>query len=238
MGPGVAFLEPALVGNIIFQLIDGDTDLLHGVTVPDGDAVVGGRFVITHGLEVYGDTQGCTDLVLPAVTLADGAGIVEVHHEILLQLMVNFLGLGGELLAQGQHGGLEGRQGRMQVQYGADVVLAVLVLTHHLLVVGLAQEGQSHPVAAQTGLDDIGDIMLVLLLIEVFQTLAGGLLMAAQVVIGPVGNAPQFAPAGAEGELILDVRGGTGIEGQLGGLMVPEPQSGTLMTSYLPSSLS
>ena len=49
--------------------------------------------------------------------------------------------------------------------------------------------------------------------------------MAAQVVVGPVGNAPQLTPAGAEGELVLNVGGGTGVEGQLGGLMIPQPQA-------------
>ena len=113
----------------------------------------------------------------------------------------------------------------MQMQHGADIGVALLVLTHNLLVVGFAQEGQCHPVAAQAGLDNVGDVVLVLLLVVVFQALAAGLLMAAQVVVGAVGNAPQLAPAAAEGELILNVGGGTGVEGQLGRLMVPQTQA-------------
>ena len=54
-----------------------------------------------------------------------------------LQAVVDFRGLGAELLREGQHGGLEGRESRMEVQNYADVVLAVLVLSHHFLVVGL-----------------------------------------------------------------------------------------------------
>ena len=48
--------------------------------------------------------------------------------------------------------------------------------------------------------------------------------MAAQVVVGAVSDAPQLAPAAAEGELVLDVGGGAGIEGQLGGIMVTQAQ--------------
>ena len=47
--------------------------------------------------------------------------------------------------------------------------------------------------------------------------------MAAQVVVGTVGNAPQLAPVG-EGEGILDVGGGTGVESQLGGLVVTQTE--------------
>ena len=46
--------------------------------------------------------------------------------------------------------------------------------------------------------------------------------MLLQVVVGPVRHAPQLAPA--EGEQVLEVRGGLGVEGQLLLLVVPEPQ--------------
>ena len=108
----------------------------------------------------------------------------------------------------------------MQVQHHAHIILG---LVHHFLVVGLAQEGQGHAVAAQRGLDDIGDVVLVLLLVEIGQVLAAGLLMAAQVVVGAVGDAPQLTPVG-EGEGILNVGGGPGVEGQLGGLVVTQAQ--------------
>ena len=48
--------------------------------------------------------------------------------------------------------------------------------------------------------------------------------MAAQVVVGAVSNAPQLAPAVAEGELVLDVGGSAGVEGQLSRLMVTQAQ--------------
>ena len=143
----------------------------------------------------------------------------------MLEHLVDFLGLGAELLGQGQHGSLEGSQSGVQVQHGADVGVALLVLTHNFLVVSFAQEGQRHTVTAQARLDDIGDIVLVLLLVEVFQALAAGLLVATQVIVGAVGNAPQLTPAAAEGELILNVGGGAGVEGQLGRFVVTQTQA-------------
>ena len=110
----------------------------------------------------------------------------------------------------------------MQVQNGADILLA-LGIHEVLFVVGLAQEGQRHTVTAQRRLDDVGDVVLVGLAVEVLQALAGSLLMAAQVVVGAVGNAPQLAPVG-EREGIFDISGGTAVESQLCGLVVTQAQ--------------
>ena len=110
----------------------------------------------------------------------------------------------------------------MQVQDGADIFLA-LGIDQMLLIVSLAQEGQRHTVAAQRGLDHVGDVVLVGLAVEVLQALAGGLLMAGQVVVGAVCNTPQLAPVG-EREGILDISGGTAVEGQLCGLVVAQAQ--------------
>ena len=76
---------------------------------------------------------------------------------------------------------------------GAHVVVALLVLADDLLVVGVHQEGQGHAVGAQGGLDDIGDIVLVLLLVEVGEILAGVLLVLLEVVVGAVGQ-PHSSP--------------------------------------------
>ena len=110
----------------------------------------------------------------------------------------------------------------MQTQDGADIFLA-LGIDQMLLIVSLAQEGQRHTVAAQRGLDHVGDVVLVGLAVEVLQALAGCLLMAGQVVVGAVCNAPQLAPVG-EREGILDIGGGTAVEGQLCGLVVAQAQ--------------
>ena len=93
----------------------------------------------------------------------------------------------------------------MQVQNGANVVVALLVLTDDLLVICLAQECKRDAVAAEGGLDDVGDVVLVCVLIEVGQVLAGGLLMTAEVVIGAVGYAPQLAPIGEREGVFMSV---------------------------------
>ena len=57
----------------------------------------------------------------------------------------------------------------MQMQDDTDIVIALLVLPDDLFVVSVHQEGQDHPVCAKGGLDDIGDIVLVLGLVVVGQ---------------------------------------------------------------------
>ena len=176
--------------------------------------------LVAHGLEVDGDAVRRADLVLAAITLADGTGIVEIDHEFLLQVMVDFLGSRGELLRQRQDGRLVRRKGRVQMQDGADVVVALLVLPDDLFVVGIGQEGQERAFDAEGRLDDIGDIARVLLLIEIRQILAGRVLMLRQVIIRAVGNAPELAPAKREQE--LEVRRRLGIEAQLLRVMVAQ----------------
>ena len=60
--------ERALLRNISLQLGDGNPHLLHGVTVTNRDAVVSRGVLVAHSLEVHGDAQRCTDLILTAVT--------------------------------------------------------------------------------------------------------------------------------------------------------------------------
>ena len=49
--------ELDLALNVALQLADGHTDLLHGVAVTDGDAVVGhdALGLVAHGVKVHGD---------------------------------------------------------------------------------------------------------------------------------------------------------------------------------------
>ena len=65
--------------------------------------------------------------------------------------------------------------------------------------------------------------MLVGILVEIAQILAGGLLVTTEVIVRTVGDAPQLAPVG-EREGVFDIRGGTGVEGELGLLMVAQAQ--------------
>ena len=94
----ILFLECALLSDVVLQLADGNTNLLHGVTVTNGDTVVSLDSLVANSLEVHSDTQRCADLVLTAITLTDRTGIVKVHHKVLTQLSVDLLCRGAELL--------------------------------------------------------------------------------------------------------------------------------------------
>ena len=110
----------------------------------------------------------------------------------------------------------------MQAQNYAHVLLALRIV-EVLLVVSLAQEGEGDAVAAEARLDDVGDIVLVRLLVVVGEILAARLLMAAKVVIGAVGDAPQLAPVGKR-EGVLDIRSSAGVERQLRRLVVAQSE--------------
>ena len=107
----------------------------------------------------------------------------------------------------------------MQVQHHADIVL---LRVHDLLVIGVHQHGQHAALHAKGRLHHVGDVALVGLGVEVGQVLAGHVLVLGQVVVGAVRHAPQLAPA--EGEQELEVRGGLGVEAQLLGVVVAQPQ--------------
>ena len=188
--------------------------------------MVGRGVLITHGVEVQRDAERSADLVLTAIALADGSGLVVVHHEVLGQLVVQLHGRAGEnlLLAQGQDGRLERRQRGVEVHDHADVVLAVLILTHDFLIVSVAQDGQHAALHTQRRLDDIGDILhhILALALAVDQLLAADVGVLGQVVVGTIGHAPQLAPA--EGEQELKVRGSLGIEAQLLRIVVAETE--------------
>ena len=126
-------------------------------------------------------------------------------------------GLLAQLFAQRQHRRLEGSEGRVQVQHHPGVALIQL-----LLLVGVAEDSEERALHAQGWLDDVGDVPDVLLRVEVTQILAGGVDMLGQIVIRPIRHAPELAPA--EGEAELEVRCGLGVEAQLLGIVVPEPQ--------------
>ena len=123
-----------------------------------------------------------------------------------------------QLLGKRQDADLHGRNSRMEVHDVPDVRL--LFGSDILLVVSGAEEGQNDPVGAKRRLDDIGEIALVLDVVEIGQVLSGNRLMAAQVVVRPVCDAPELAPA--EGEEILDIGRSLTVEGQFLGVVVPK----------------
>ena len=124
-------LEIGLFLDIVDKLCDGQTDLLHGIAIPYGDGL------ILQGVKVNGDAKRSADLVLTAIALTDGAGLVIVHHKALCQHLLNFTGLVAQLvLLEGQHGSLEGSKGGMQAQY-----VAAVAVFKGLLVVCVTEEG-------------------------------------------------------------------------------------------------
>ena len=99
----------------------------------------------------------------------------------------------------------------MEVHDGADVALAVLA--QFLFVEGFADNGQHRAVATGRRLHHVGNETLAGSLVEVLHGLAGAFLVAAQVIIGAVGDTHELLHA--EGELVLQVVGLLGVEGAL-----------------------
>ena len=176
------------------------------------------------GVEVKGDAERRADLILAAVTLADGAGLVVIAHELLAELLIQLERGAGEdlLLAERENGALERGERRVQMQHGAHVVIALLILPDDLFIIRVAQNGEDGTLNAEGRLDNIGDVMLVLILIVIGQILTGDGLVLGQVVVGAVGNAPELAPAEREEE--LEVRRCLGVEAQLLGIVVAQAE--------------
>ncbi len=84
--------ELDLLGDVRVELVDLYSLLLHRISVADGNAAV------LYAVEVVGDAERCADLVLTAVTLADGARVVKVDHEVLGELLSDRVSLVAELL--------------------------------------------------------------------------------------------------------------------------------------------
>ena len=63
-------LECKFVSKVCFQLVDLDTNLLHGVTVTDSNCSVILRF------EVVSDAVRSTDLILSSVTFTDVSTVI------------------------------------------------------------------------------------------------------------------------------------------------------------------
>ena len=178
-------LFPDIGGNLLHR----NANLLHRVAVADGDGAVIFR------LKIIGDAERGADLILAAIALADGTGVVEIDHILACKGGIKLLRLGRELLRKGKDAGFEGGQSGMQPQHHAGVVFLRI---DNLLIVRLHQKGEGDAVGAERGLDDIGNIVFVLLLVKVGEVLAGMVLMLLEVVVGAVGNAPQLAPAERE----------------------------------------
>ena len=103
-----------------------------------------------------------------------------------------------QLFAQRQNSRLDGSQCGMEFQNGSDITFADL-----LFVISIAQECQRYTVRTNRRLDAVRHIFFILCLIIICHILAACVLVAGQVIIGSVRNAPQLAPA--EREFIFDI---------------------------------
>ena len=198
-------LEIDLLCNVRFKLVNLHTLLLHAVTVADGNAAV----IFT--VKVIRDAERRADLILAAIALADGTRIVKVNRKLLCERIVNLAGLFAQLLGERQNRCLKRCQCRVQTQYNAHI--RFFFGAEVFFVVSVAQERQRYAVRAERRLDDIRHIAGVRLRIEIGEILAGMLLMAGEVIVRAVCNAPKLAPA--EREQILNIRRRLGVEGEL-----------------------
>lgn len=103
--PGLVALDKGLDG--LQDLVFGGTDLLGSIAVAQSEGVV------LDGLEVDGDTEGCAELVVAGVTLANtGGGVVHtVGNTQLAQL-------GGQTLGQRLEGGVGGEGNKQDLGGG------------------------------------------------------------------------------------------------------------------------
>ena len=132
------FSEIKLVKEPCIQLVDRDADLLHAVAHADGDSLV------LCGLEIVGQAERSTDLILSAIALADIAAVVELAVVALAELFVDLKSFVAELLGQRQDADLDGCQCRMEAHN--STLVAALEL---FLVISCTQESQSDTVSAQ-----------------------------------------------------------------------------------------
>ena len=187
LAPRIVILEFESFVDVRLNLCHGNSYLLHGISVTNGYAAV------VFGIEVVGNAEGSTDLVLAAISLTDRAGLVEVNGEFLSKLVVKLERLVGELLGKRKHCCLEGSKRRMKMKNGTNVAAIKL-----LLIVSINKECERNTVCTKGGLDYVRNVMLVGLGIEIGHILAGMSLMLAEVVVGSVSNAPKLAPTERE----------------------------------------
>ena len=197
--------------DVAFKLVYSNTLLLHRVAVAHCHAV------ILDGVEVIGDAQRSTDLVLAAIALADGAGLVEIDHEFAAQVVADLYSLFRKLLREGKHRSLVGRDDGGEMEHHAGVVL---LCVDNFLVIRFAQQREYGSVESVGGLYYIGNELLVRLGIEVVHFLTAVFLMSRQVEVRSVVGAVYLAPAEREEELYVAC--GFRVVGEL--LMVVEAQ--------------
>ncbi len=163
---------------------------------------------------VDGEAKRGARLVHPAIPASNGSAVIVKTRELPSQLVVERVRQLRHpvLLHQRKHSGSDRGDPRVQSQHHPRLPL------HLLLAVGVDQQRQCYPVGPSRSLDDIGEIALVLCLVEVLELLAGVLLVSAEIEISSVVYAFDFLPA--EGKTILDIESCPGVVGQLAARML------------------
>ena len=198
-----------MLGEVVREAVDGDTHLSHRIALTHGYAAV------LEGVEVDGDAVGRADFVLTTVSLADGCGRIEVASKVLGKFHVEFFRFFVELFLQGENSHFDGCDLMMQVEHHAGVVFSDL-----FFVVCVCEECEEHTIRTERRLDDVRHVLLVGDGVDITQILAACLDVLIEVIVRAVCNAPKFAPT--EGEFILEVRRGFGVEAKFFLVVVAE----------------
>src|SRR5690606_34288566 len=191
------------VGDPRLNLGGRDAHLGHRIALANGHRLLAQRVVID------GDAPWRADLVLAAITPTDRTAVVVEGRPAATDVVIEPIGdLGQAVLAgERQHRGLDRRHGRIESHHHAGLALDLL------LAVGIRHHGERDAIGTRRSLDHVRDVALTGRGVEVLQLLARVLLVAREVEVGAVMHALDLLPA--EGEFILDVVGGLGVESQL-----------------------
>ena len=87
------FLETHLIFEIVLEIFDLDTHLLHRIALAYGHGAV---FL---GVEIVSHTERCADLILAAVALADITAVIVIAVVIFCEFTVDLLRRFGKLKA-------------------------------------------------------------------------------------------------------------------------------------------
>ena len=172
---------------------------------------------------VDGDAERRARFVHAGVALADGLLLIELDRVLLAKVAEKTLGDLGQavLVDERKHARLHRRHARIKLHEHARGA-------RWIGRVRLAQQGERASVCASGWLDDMGEVTLVLLLVEVAHLLAlsagGG--VGLEVEVGAMGDAFELAVSGrSKGKAVLDVAGtgaDLGVVGELVAVMLAQ----------------
>ena len=127
-----------LLGEVFDEVVDGDTNLSHSVTLTNGYATV------FESVEVNGDAVGSADFVLTTISLADRGRSVEIAGKVLGKFDIKLFRFLVELLLQGEDCNLDRCKCVVQVKHDSRIVFADL-----LFVVCIAEECKENAVCTE-----------------------------------------------------------------------------------------